>query len=94
MVYFALQHMGKKKKVKIRGGRLRFRRRSSAPPPTTASGDSLTVEEIRSSANSKQAIEVTDESEDDDDSMIFNIFDGGPDENSPWARFIDVEDYD
>ena len=92
-VYFALQHMGNKKKVKIRRGRLRFRRRSSAPP-LTVSEDRHTVEDIRLSADRKGPNIDDAVQSNDDDNMVFNVFDGVPDENSPWARFIDAEDDD
>jgi len=52
----------------------------------------ITVQEIRSNADKK--LEVSTERAVDDvaESYVFNIFDGAPDENSPWAKYIDNDD--
>jgi hypothetical protein len=60
----------------------------------------LTVEDIRSNVKSKSEMtsEVTSEHEGEgrlgSNDFVFNIFDGVPDEDSPWAKFIDCDDDD
>jgi len=64
---------------------------------STASGcrsqQRLTVSDIR--LNAKRKAEIEDAVAEDDDllaeSYCFNIFDGTPDEASPWAQFIDPD---
>ena len=53
----------------------------------------LTVADIRESAKRKEEDSGVDESETRDrrESFNFNIFDGTPDKDSPWAMFIDPE---
>ena len=60
----------------------------------------LTVEDICSNVQSKSemASEVASEHEGEgrlgSNDFVFNIFDGVPDEDSPWAKFIDCDDDD
>eukprot|EP00580_Thalassiosira_gravida_P009242 CAMPEP_0201639404 /NCGR_PEP_ID=MMETSP0493-20130528/19223_1 /ASSEMBLY_ACC=CAM_ASM_000838 /TAXON_ID=420259 /ORGANISM="Thalassiosira gravida, Strain GMp14c1" /LENGTH=90 /DNA_ID=CAMNT_0048112789 /DNA_START=281 /DNA_END=553 /DNA_ORIENTATION=+ len=83
MVYFTLQRLGKPN-LEGQGGLF--------PRSTIDSfiGDTLTVRDIRSSVARKEELGplVSEER----DSFTFNIFDGTPDEDSPWARFIDQDD--
>ena len=51
----------------------------------------LTVEDIRSSAERKLKSGM-EETDDRRESYTFNIFDGAPDEDSPWARYINQDD--
>ena len=57
-------------------------------PNTTSQ---LTVEQIRANAERKQSSTLESEGSESDRSKVdltFNIFDGKPDPNSPWAKFI------
>mmetsp|Transcript_9995 Transcript_9995/g.21642 ORF Transcript_9995/g.21642 Transcript_9995/m.21642 type:complete len:376 (+) Transcript_9995:82-1209(+) len=79
MVYFTLQRLGTPKVEVL---------------PTRTSGlrgNHPTVQSIRTSAMN---IAMTDfeVTEDLKESLNFNIFDGVPDEDSPWAQFFDEDD--
>ena len=60
---------------------------SSRPVP----GSELTVEDIRSSAE-RTIRSSAEETDDRRVSYMFNIFDGAPDEDSPWAKYINQDD--
>ena len=78
MVYFALQRLGTSKVECVPSSRPRIR-------------SELTVEDIRSSAERKLKSGM-EETDDRRESYTFNIFDGAPDEDSPWARYINQDD--
>ena len=80
MVYFALQRLGTSK---VECG--------PSPSPRPGRGRELTVLDIRSSAERKVKV-GSEETDDRRESYIFNIFDGAPDEDSPWARYIVQDD--
>ena len=76
------------------------------PPPHATSSSytghlqrSLTVSDIRLNAKrkdgSKQGVgqDITTDNGDLAESYRFNIIDGTPDETSPWARYIDQDEY-
>ena len=52
----------------------------------------LMVSTIRSNAKSKE--HNTPPAADHNENRSFNIFDGTPDQDSPWARYINQDDYD
>ena len=82
MVYFTLQKMGRPK--------VDIKQESSFPRPGYTK--QLTVQDIRASAAGKSegmSSEVISESL--KSSFNFNIFDGTPNEDSPWAMFIDPD---
>jgi len=84
MVYFTLQRMGKEKAENIQiSGKL----------PSRGLSRQLTVEDIRKNAEEKNVRDTaeSDDNEEERESFKFNIFDGEPDEDSPWARFIDPD---
>lgn len=63
----------------------------------------LTVSKIRANANKRDPNRTTEESAAETSSntvqmrpsqLCFCVFDGAPDEASPWAKFIDPEQYD
>ena len=75
-----------------------FIRRWSIKRKAAATGDQLTVPEIRSNAERKSQEPSTQSTHENNESEVgesfnFNIFDGSPDPDSPWAKFID-QDYD
>mmetsp|Transcript_34690 Transcript_34690/g.60992 ORF Transcript_34690/g.60992 Transcript_34690/m.60992 type:complete len:155 (-) Transcript_34690:116-580(-) len=78
MVYFALQRLGTPTGEYV-------------PSPGPRLGSELTVQDIRSSAERKVKV-GSEETDDRRESYIFNIFDGAPDEDSPWARYIVQDD--
>ncbi|KAL7535600.1 hypothetical protein ACHAWF_005208 [Thalassiosira exigua] len=79
-VYFILQKMGRPRVESF----IKQRRQSNTPKRRHT-----TVSTIRSNAESKSGKEDLPDAE----SFIFNIFDGSPDEDSPWAKFIDPDEY-
>jgi len=62
----------------------------SSPKPIHVRGE-LTVDDIRSNTKMKKGNE-TELSDDVSERFNFNVFDGIPDPNSPWAKFIDQDD--
>jgi len=84
-VYFTLQKMGGEQK------------REDLSNPTSTSSErrhGLTVSEIRSNAQKRSESHGEDDTAADDlkESFNFNVFDGTPDPDSPWAKFIDQGD--
>mmetsp|Transcript_34693 Transcript_34693/g.60998 ORF Transcript_34693/g.60998 Transcript_34693/m.60998 type:complete len:107 (+) Transcript_34693:329-649(+) len=77
-VYFALQKMGKEECLYIN---------TSSQIPRQ-----LTVEEIRSSVKTKS--NGSQKIDDFSETFNFNIFDGAPDVDSPWARYLDQDHSD
>mmetsp|Transcript_34687 Transcript_34687/g.60986 ORF Transcript_34687/g.60986 Transcript_34687/m.60986 type:complete len:251 (-) Transcript_34687:116-868(-) len=79
MVYFTLQRLGT---PKVECG------------PSSSAGlrREITVHDIRSSVAERKAKVGSEETDDRRESYIFNIFDGAPDEDSPWARYIVQDD--
>eukprot|EP00956_Cyclotella_meneghiniana_P031454 scaffold82592_cov67-Cyclotella_meneghiniana.AAC.12 len=78
IVYFQLERMAKPKVYTM----------TKRNPNTTSQ---LTVEQIRANAERKQSSTLESEGSESDRSKVdltFNIFDGQPDPNSPWAKFI------
>ena len=78
MAYFTLQRLGTPKLECVP---------SSRPGPKRQ----LTVQDIRSSANKKAKFGLG-ETDDTRENYTFNIFDGTPDEDSPWAKYIYQDD--
>merc|ERR1712087_119289 len=85
IAYFALQRMGGTPKV------------DGLPTQRDNQGrGELTVDIIRANAGAKHQADFEIDSQDDgstadEDEYNFNIFDGTPGANSPWAKFIDQE---
>lgn len=81
VVYFALQRTGRVQRVYIRS-------------PENKRGE-RNVKDIRSDVERKLETERKSDAPETkselSDTMDFNIFDGSPDENSPWAQFIDPD---
>jgi len=96
VVYFVLQTIGRPK-IDIQPKESQVRTTNITTMSSTASGcrsqQRLTVSDIR--LNAKRKAEIEDAVAEDDDllaeSYCFNIFDGTPDEASPWAQFIDPD---
>ena len=88
VVYFTLQRMGKPKVISL----------PVATPRPGPRGRQLTVQDIRDSVrlsslnNLQSTVEVGSDGDERRESYVFNIFDGAPDETSPWARFIDGDE--
>jgi len=88
MVYFTLERLGTPKSFIVQ----------HIVPSTSRPGvqHGLTVRDIRLNVERKpmMAEEIPDErgGSSGSDSFVFNIFDGVPDKDSPWARFIDCDD--
>eukprot|EP00579_Thalassiosira_antarctica_P023224 CAMPEP_0201987662 /NCGR_PEP_ID=MMETSP0904-20121228/91915_1 /ASSEMBLY_ACC=CAM_ASM_000553 /TAXON_ID=420261 /ORGANISM="Thalassiosira antarctica, Strain CCMP982" /LENGTH=328 /DNA_ID=CAMNT_0048541783 /DNA_START=183 /DNA_END=1172 /DNA_ORIENTATION=- len=76
MVYFTLQRLGT---PKVECG-----------PSSSSAGlrREITVQDIRSNVAERKAKVGSEETDDRRVSYMFNIFDGAPDEDSPWARYI------
>jgi len=100
VVYFILQTIGRPK-INIQPTESQVRTTNITTMSTSTSGcrsqQRLTVSDIRLNAKRKAEIEdaaVEDGVASDDllaESYCFNIFDGTPDEASPWAQFIDPD---
>ena len=77
VVYFLLERMGKPKIYTMTKSNLN-------------SNNQMTVENIRANAEKQQCTleSVRSESDPSKERFSFNIFDGEPDPNSPWAKFI------
>ena len=94
-VYFALQRMGRPNIAKVECIRTTNATSSSY---TGHLRRSLTVSDIRLNAkrkdDSKQGVgqDITTDNGDLAESYRFNIFDGTPDETSPWAQYIDQDE--
>ena len=91
VVYFAIQWLGRPQSME-------FIRRWSIKSKAAATGGQLTVPDIRSNAEKKSQQPSAHSTHENNESEVgesfnFNIFDGSPDPDSPWARFID-QDYD
>lgn len=82
VVYFLLQRMGSSKVAIIELV-------PSQPRRELSEGQGLTVTDIRKSVMRQDDNDGEKRVSDRRESYIFNIFDGEPDEDSPWARFID-----
>jgi len=81
MVYFTLERLGTRK--------------LEGTPITTTPGcgnDHLTVRDIRTCARNRSMMPESEVTEHETESLNFNIFDGVPDEDSPWAKYFDQED--
>ena len=90
-VYFTLQRLGKPKKVECAT-------LSTGQPTRPGKKRELTVKDIRASVLRKSSMEsegqeLADNGSERRESLVFNIFDGVPDADSPWAKFID-QSYD
>eukprot|EP00581_Thalassiosira_minuscula_P007225 CAMPEP_0183706654 /NCGR_PEP_ID=MMETSP0737-20130205/3423_1 /TAXON_ID=385413 /ORGANISM="Thalassiosira miniscula, Strain CCMP1093" /LENGTH=335 /DNA_ID=CAMNT_0025934117 /DNA_START=183 /DNA_END=1190 /DNA_ORIENTATION=+ len=86
IVYFTLQRMGEAKVEKIQiSGKLLSRGFGRQP----------TVAEIRKNAEKKNERDMaeTEDNMEQRESFVFNIFDGEPDPDSPWAKFIDPDGF-
>lgn len=77
-VYFSLQRFGKPKIDCVSQNSMPIQRRCH-----------LTVLDIRQNAESSNGLECTETRR---ESCMFNVFDGEPDEDSPWAKFFQDED--
>lgn len=86
VVYFALKRMGKQKVESLR----------SIVSPRPELGKQTTVKDIREnvrlSADNNQTVGDNRRSSRSSSSFAFSIFDGTPDEDSPWAKFIDGDE--
>mmetsp|Transcript_1233 Transcript_1233/g.2683 ORF Transcript_1233/g.2683 Transcript_1233/m.2683 type:complete len:400 (-) Transcript_1233:37-1236(-) len=85
VVYFTLQKMGERPKEE-----------HYLRPNTTssrASRQELTVSDIRSNTRRKRESSEEVATNDLAESFSFNVFDGVPDPDSPWARFFDQSDH-
>jgi len=85
VVYFTLQKMGERPKEE-----------HYLRPDTTfsrASSQELTVSDIRSNTRRKRESSEEVATNDLAESFSFNVFDGVPDPDSPWARFFDQSDH-
>ena len=83
ITYFILQRMGRK---------------LFEEPLTPKSSQVLTVSKIRANVNKGDPHRTTEESAAETSSntvqIQFSVFDGVPDKASPWAKFIDPDEYD
>jgi hypothetical protein len=81
-VYFSLDKVGKPKPNSLTNASSKVGVRRQ-----------LTVKDIRTNAERKGENE-TDVDSEERISFVFNIFDGVPNEDSPWAKFIDADEFD
>ncbi|KAL9189310.1 hypothetical protein ACHAXT_011800 [Thalassiosira profunda] len=91
-VYFALQRMGQPREV-VERNTFRNTGLSTASSPPGMQRE-LTVAAIRTNAESRDKTNSEASAEDRRESYAFNIFDGVPDEDSPWAKYITMDDSD
>jgi len=87
VVYFTLQKMGRK--------RTKWDYSNNNILSSDKYGHGLTVSDIRSNAQRRSENDnedATNSEESLEESFNFNVFDGTPDPDSPWARFFDQGD--
>ncbi|KAL9188855.1 hypothetical protein ACHAXT_011345 [Thalassiosira profunda] len=85
MVYFTLDRMGQRKRKRLAEGSLP----ENATSARSQTRRELTVDEIRSNARTKSEAESS--ATDGEEDYTFNIFDGTPSPDSPWAKYIDQD---